>query len=135
MMKFGVTPSLPFNPGALPASLQSATGAVSSGSVTQLAAKSADQLSQGLAGTQPMNIGLAFDKTAVKDTSVDSTYGSRTEKVLNNFLQNPLLKGEGGGPSESVCSHLLIFIHDNEILLPFLLIIKAELTFILHIEF
>lgn len=101
MLKFGITPSLPFNPGVLPASLQSATGAVSSGSVTQLAAKSADQLSQGLAGTQPMNIGLAFDKTAVKDTSVDSTYGSRTEKVLNNFLQNPLLKGEGGGPSES----------------------------------
>ncbi|AES94332.1 hypothetical protein MtrunA17_Chr5g0399691 [Medicago truncatula] len=101
MIKFGITPSLPFNLGVLPASLQSATGAVSSGSVTQLAAKSADQLSQGLAGTQPMNIGLAFDKTAVKDTSVDSTYGSRTEKVLNNFLQNPLLKGEGGGPTES----------------------------------
>lgn len=101
MMKFGITPSLPFNPGALPASLQSATGAVSSGSVTQLATKSADQLSQGLVGSQPMNIGLAFDKTAIKDTSADSTYGSRTEKVLNNFLQNPLLKGEGGGPSES----------------------------------
>lgn len=113
MMKFGITPSLPFSPGAFPSSLQSATSTVSQGSMIPLVTKSADQLSQGLAGSQPMNIGLAFDKTAIKDTAVDTTYGSRTEKVLNNFLQNPLLKGEGGSSSETVCSHLLTFIHDN----------------------
>jgi hypothetical protein len=114
MMKFGLTPSLPFSPGAFPASLQSATSTAIPGSMTQLASKSTDQLSQGLAGSQPMNIGSAFDKTAFKDTAADTTYGTRTEKVLNNFLQNPLLKGEGGGGSnEAVCSHILTFIHDN----------------------
>lgn len=113
MMKFGLTPSLPFSPGAFPSSLQSVTSTVSTGSMMPLVTKSADQLSQGLAGSQAMNIGLAFDKTAIKDTAVDTTYGSRTEKVLNNFLQNPLLKGEGGASGEAVCSHLLTFIHDN----------------------
>lgn len=107
MMKFGLTPSLPFSQGAFPASLQSATSTVSPGSMMQLATKSADQASQGLAGSQPMNIGSAFDKTVIKDTSVDTAFGSRTEQVLNNFLQNPLLKGEGGAPGEAVCSHLL----------------------------
>ncbi|CAJ2645881.1 uncharacterized protein LOC123911423 isoform X2 [Trifolium pratense] len=101
MMKFGLTPSLPFSPGAFPTSLQSATSTAIPGSMMQLATKSADQLSQGLAGSQPMNIGSAFDKTALKDTAADTTYGTRTEKVLNNFLQNPLLKGEGGGSSEA----------------------------------
>ncbi|XP_004511729.1 uncharacterized protein [Cicer arietinum] len=101
MMKFGLTPSLPFSQGAFPASLQSATSTVSPGSMMQLATKSADQASQGLAGSQPMNIGSAFDKTVIKDTSVDTAFGSRTEQVLNNFLQNPLLKGEGGAPGEA----------------------------------
>ncbi|CAI8589108.1 unnamed protein product [Vicia faba] len=101
MMKFGLTPSFPFSPGAFPSSLQSATSAVSPGSMMPLVTKSTDQLSQGLAGSQPMNIGLAFEKTAIKDTAVDTTYGSRTEKVLNNFLQNPLLKVEGGASSEA----------------------------------
>ncbi|KAK2426192.1 hypothetical protein QL285_024887 [Trifolium repens] len=106
MMKFGLTPSLPFSPGAFPASLQSATSTAIPGSMTQLASKSTDQLSQGLAGSQPMNIGSAFDKTAFKDTAADTTYGTRTEKVLNNFLQNPLLKGEGGGGSNEAAGRL-----------------------------
>lgn len=110
MMKFGLTPSLPFSPGAFPASLQSATSTVntnqiSAGSMMQLATKSADQVSQGLAGSQPMQVGSAFENTALKGTAADPTFGSRTEKVLNNFLQNPMLKGEGGGLGETVCTH------------------------------
>lgn len=112
MMKFGVTPSLPFSQGAFPASFQSATSTVSksqtsAGSMMQLATKSADQVSQGLTGSQPMQIGSGFDNTAV-----DTAFGSRTEKVLNNFLQNPLLKGGGGGGggglNEAVCFHFHI---------------------------
>ncbi|XP_061343979.1 uncharacterized protein LOC133289947 isoform X1 [Gastrolobium bilobum] len=106
MMKFGLTPSLPFSQGAFPASLQSAistvnTNQMSTGSMMQLATKSADQVSQGLAGSQPMHIGSAFENTTLKGTAVDSESGSRTEKVISNFLQNPLLKGEGGGLDEA----------------------------------
>lgn len=113
MMKFGVTPSLPFSQGGFPASLRSATSTVSNsqtsaGSMMQLATKSADQVSQGLTGFQPMQVGSAFDNTAIKETAVDTAFGSRTEKVLNNFLQNPLLKGEGGGLNEAVCIHFHI---------------------------
>ncbi|KAJ1391724.1 hypothetical protein SESBI_36384 [Sesbania bispinosa] len=101
MMKFGLSPSLPFSQGAFPASLQSATSTVntdkiSAGSMMQIATKSVDQVSQGLTGSQPMQIGSAFENTALKGTAVDSAFGSRTEKVINSFLHNPLLKGEGG---------------------------------------
>lgn len=105
MMKFGVTPNLPFGQGALPTSLQSGLGTVNSnqisaGSMMQLATKGADQIPQGLAGSQPLQIGSAFENTALKGKVTDSTYGSRTEKVLSNFLQNPVLKGEGEGQDE-----------------------------------
>ncbi|XP_057449770.1 uncharacterized protein LOC130741023 isoform X2 [Lotus japonicus] len=115
MMKFGLTPSLPFSQSAIPASLQSATGTfntnkISAGSMVQLATRSTDHISQSPAGSQPVQIGSAFENTALKGTSVDSAlkgtsvdsaFGSRTEKVLNNFLQSPVLKGEGGGSDEA----------------------------------
>lgn len=111
MMKFGVTPNLPFGLGALPTSLQSGLGTVNSsqisaGSMMQLATKGADQVPQGLAGSQPLQIGSAFENTALRGKVTDSTYGSRTEKVLSNFLQNPVLKGEGEGHDEMVCTYL-----------------------------
>nr|KYP67117.1 hypothetical protein KK1_013440 [Cajanus cajan] len=76
MTKFGLSPSLPF---------------------TQ-----ADQVSQGLAGSLPVQIGSDFENTPLRGTAVDSTFGSRTEKVISNFLQDPILKGEGGGLDEAV---------------------------------
>ncbi|CAL0314325.1 unnamed protein product [Lupinus luteus] len=111
MMKFGITPDLPFGPGALPTSLQSGLGIVNSnqtsaGSMMQLATKGVDQASQGLAGSQPLQIGSAFGNTALKGKALDSKFESRTEKVLNNFLQNPLLKGEGE-PHDEVGGRLL----------------------------
>ncbi|KAF7828471.1 hypothetical protein G2W53_019635 [Senna tora] len=99
MMKFGITPNLPFGQGALPTSLQSGIGMTnvasnqtSMGNMMQLAKKQVDQASQSLTGSQPMQTGSVSE-----GNTVDSTYGSRTEKVLNNFLQNPLLKGEDSG--------------------------------------
>ncbi|XP_020217586.1 uncharacterized protein LOC109801030 [Cajanus cajan] len=107
MTKFGLSPSLPFTQGAFPSPLQSTISAVntnqgSAQSTIQLATKSADQVSQGLAGSLPVQIGSDFENTPLRGTAVDSTFGSRTEKVISNFLQDPILKGEGGGLDEAV---------------------------------
>ncbi|TKY70783.1 hypothetical protein E2542_SST07076 [Spatholobus suberectus] len=107
MTKFGLSPSLPFSQGAFPPSLESAVSTVntnqsSAGSTMQLATKSADKVSQGLAGSIPVQIGSDVENTPLRSTAVDPTFGSRTEKVISNFLQNPLLKGEGGGLDEAV---------------------------------
>ncbi|KAK7307758.1 hypothetical protein VNO77_41104 [Canavalia gladiata] len=101
MTKFGLSPSLPFSQDSFPPSLQSAvstinTNQISAGSTKQLATKSADLVSQGLAGSQPMKIGSDFENTPLGGIAADSTFGSRTEKVISSFVQNPLLKGEGG---------------------------------------
>ncbi|XP_027361924.1 uncharacterized protein LOC113869675 isoform X2 [Abrus precatorius] len=123
MTKLGLSPSLPFSQGAFPPSLQSAvstanTNQISAGSMMQVATKSADQLSPGLAGSQPMQIGLDFANTPLRGSAVGSTFNSRTEKVISNFLQNPLLQGEEGGlneaagrlQSENKILHMVIFI-------------------------
>ncbi|KAK7309074.1 hypothetical protein RJT34_05521 [Clitoria ternatea] len=107
MTKFGLSPNLPISQGAFPSSLQGAvstvnTHQISAGSTMQLATKSPHQVSHGLAGSQPMQIGSDFQNTSLRGTAVDSSFGSRTEKVLSNFLQNPLLKGEEGGVDEAV---------------------------------
>ena len=112
MMKFGITPSLPFGQGAFPASFQSGISTVnknqiSPGSMMQWAAKPTDQVTQDPAGSQPKQIGSAFENTAFKGNAVDSKFSSRTEKVISNFLQNPLLNGEEGGLDKAVCTHFL----------------------------
>ncbi|KAL2348196.1 hypothetical protein Fmac_002196 [Flemingia macrophylla] len=107
MKKFGLSSSLPFSQGAFSSSLQNTASAVntnqsSARSTMQWATKSTDQVSQGLAGSLPVQIGLDFENTSLRGTAVDSTFGSRTEKVLSNFLQDPILKGEGAGLDEAV---------------------------------
>ena len=90
MVKFGIAPELPIGQGALSSSLQGGMSMMSNssvqnpmGSIMQLATKLPDQTSEGV---------LGFGN---KSTSVDTAVGSRTEKVLSSFLQNPILKGEG----------------------------------------
>ncbi|KAL5168235.1 50S ribosomal protein L19, chloroplastic [Glycine soja] len=107
MTKIGLSPSLAFSQGAFPQSLQSAVSTVntnqsSAGSMMQLATKSTDQVSQGQPEPQPVQIGSDFENNPLRGTAVGSAFGSRTEKVISNFLQNPLLKGEGGGLDEAV---------------------------------
>ncbi|KAK7367733.1 hypothetical protein VNO80_09751 [Phaseolus coccineus] len=107
MTKFGLSPSLDLNQAAFPPSLQNAVNTVntnqsSAGSMMQLATKSTDPVSQGLAGSRPVQIGTDFENTPLRSTAVDSAYGSRTEKVISNFLQNPVLKGEGEGLDEAI---------------------------------
>ncbi|XP_047177672.1 uncharacterized protein LOC124844716 isoform X1 [Vigna umbellata] len=104
--KLGLSPSLALNQAAFPPS-QNAVSTVNTnqsfaGSMMQLATKSTDQASQGLAGSLPVQIGSDFENTPLRSTAVDSAFGSRTEKVISNFLQNPLLKGEGEGLDEAI---------------------------------
>eukprot|EP00256_Glycine_max_P052639 XP_014619027.1 uncharacterized protein LOC102661190 [Glycine max] len=80
------------------------TNQSSAGSMMQLATKSTDQVSQGQPEPQPVQIGSDFENNPLRGTAVGSAFGSRTEKVISNFLQNPLLKGEGGGLDEAVCT-------------------------------
>ncbi|KAI9076474.1 hypothetical protein K1719_041460 [Acacia pycnantha] len=106
MIKFGIGPKLPFGQGALPSSLQGSIGMInaaskqsSTGNLMHLATKALDQTSQ-TTGSQPMQIGSVSENVPLKGKAVDSTFGSRTEKVLDEFLQNPLVKGEGDANDE-----------------------------------
>jgi hypothetical protein len=53
-----------------------------------------EDTSQGLPGYGNIGSGSTYENFASKGTAIDSPFGSRTEKVLSSFLQNPVLKGE-----------------------------------------
>ncbi|KAK8285108.1 hypothetical protein V6Z12_D08G202600 [Gossypium hirsutum] len=81
MNKFGISSNLPFNEGAFPASFQS------------------DTTSQGLPGPGNTSRGSAYQKLSSESPN-ETSFGTRTEKVLNSFLQNPLLKEDETNLSE-----------------------------------
>ncbi|XP_027083297.1 uncharacterized protein [Coffea arabica] len=99
MMRFGIAPSLPAVKGALPESLQGGLSMTSHrsisnplGTVAQVAKKAPELKRQGLPGDAST---VSSDETeAYKSTPLNASYSSQTEKVLSNFLQNPLLKDE-----------------------------------------
>ncbi|EXC02071.1 hypothetical protein L484_024036 [Morus notabilis] len=102
MMKFGMSPNLPIGQGALPSSLQGGMSMVNNlstqnpmGSMMQLATKLPDQLSQGLPGYENKSAGTNYGNITSTTPSNDAAFGTRTEKVLSSFLQNPIVKGEG----------------------------------------
>jgi len=138
MTKFGLSPSLALNQPAFPPSLQNAVNTVntnqsSAGSMMQLATKSTDPVSHGLAGSRPVQIRSDLENTPLRSTAVDSAFGSRTEKVISNFLQNPVLKGEGEGLDEAVCTHL----HKSQLNAMLSIILDIYLIFInfdLHVD-
>ncbi|KAA8522175.1 hypothetical protein F0562_012848 [Nyssa sinensis] len=91
MKKFGLSPNLSLGQGMLPASLQSGMSMINEpsiqnpmGSIMQLATKVPDA----------SNAGSTYETFASNSPPIDSSYGSRTEKVIGNFLQNPILKDE-----------------------------------------
>ncbi|KAK0586520.1 hypothetical protein LWI29_008306 [Acer saccharum] len=103
MLKFGMGPNLSIGQGTLPMSLQSGMGLTNEPSnqspmanLMQLATKVPDYTSQVLPATGNQTTGSTYEEFAHKSTStaVDTSFG-RTEKVLSNFLQNPILKQEG----------------------------------------
>lgn len=110
MMKFGIVPNLPIGQGSLSSSLQGGMSMLKNsssqnpvGSIMQIATKLPDHTSQGLAGYDSKRTDSSYVNTIAKNTSIDTAFGSRTEKVLSNFLQNPVLKGEGSELNEVVC--------------------------------
>ncbi|PPR86928.1 hypothetical protein GOBAR_AA33761 [Gossypium barbadense] len=92
MMKFGKAPGLPFIGGAFPASFRSGWTTTNEpsrnplGNMNQIVSKLADSTSQGLPGP-----GI---------TSRGSTFGTRTEKVLSSFLQNPVFNDDETSQNE-----------------------------------
>ncbi|KAK3434663.1 hypothetical protein EUGRSUZ_D02124 [Eucalyptus grandis] len=103
MLKFGMAPNLSIGQGALPASLQGGlnmmnmpSNANQIGNPMQLGPKLAENISPRLPGLGTMGLGSSHESISfpsVPEHSDPST-ASRTEKVLNDFLQNPVLKQE-----------------------------------------
>ncbi|KAK3008949.1 hypothetical protein RJ639_014032 [Escallonia herrerae] len=87
MVKFGVTPSLSTLQGVLPASLQNGmtmvnkpTNQTPEEGIMQSTTKFPNNTSQGLPHTGSLN--------------TPSKYGSQTQKVISNFLKNPMLNDD-----------------------------------------
>lgn len=107
MMKFGIAPNLSTFQGNLPASLQSGmtmlndpTNQNQTGSIMGFAKKVPDNASQGLSQDANSQIVSTYETFASKSPPLNVPYGSRTEKVINNFLQNTVLKSEDREPNE-----------------------------------
>ncbi|XP_040987219.1 uncharacterized protein LOC121235065 isoform X1 [Juglans microcarpa x Juglans regia] len=101
VLKFGIAPNLSIGQGALPVSLQGGMSMMNQslgqnpmGSIMQLGAKGPEDTRQGLPGYENIGSGSTYESFASKGTPTDSSFSSRTEKVISSFLQNPVLKGE-----------------------------------------
>lgn len=109
MTKLGIAPNISVGQDSVPTSLQSGMSTVSEpssqnplGSIKQLATKLPDQTSQGMHGYGNIGLNSSYESFTSKSSPIDTSFGTRTEKVLSNFLQNPILKGDGTDPNEMV---------------------------------
>ncbi|XP_065857052.1 uncharacterized protein [Euphorbia lathyris] len=102
MTKFGVDPNLSGAEGSFPnpMSLQSGMSSFNGpsvqnplGSITQLTTKipETSQGTQGYGYTSPYS---SYGSSTSTSGQVAPPFGSRTEQVLNSFLQNPILNGD-----------------------------------------
>ncbi|KAF2282726.1 hypothetical protein GH714_043555 [Hevea brasiliensis] len=99
MAKFGMAPNLSIGQGALPMSMQSGLSTVNGpsiqnplGSITQLATKLPDQTPESMHGYGSMIPHSSYENSTPTSSIVDTPFGSRTEKVISGFLNNPILK-------------------------------------------
>ncbi|XP_019263523.1 PREDICTED: uncharacterized protein LOC109241253 isoform X2 [Nicotiana attenuata] len=109
MMKSGMSTGLSVGQGILPPTLQAGMRTINEasnqnplGSVNSLEVKVPHSSSVGLL-TDTNTSSLSSHENETSRTNVSSSntsYSSRTEKVLSNFLQSPLLKDEGGTANE-----------------------------------
>lgn len=88
MKKFGVTPSLPAIQGFAPVSLQGGLSSVNN-PFNQNPLGNIMQVTNEVQENVVSSSGIASESAAL-----NAPYGSQTEKVVSNFLQNPLLKDE-----------------------------------------
>lgn len=97
-----VAPNLSTTEGTLPASLQSGMDMTIPnnpanqnpiGSFSQLGKNIPHSISSGLSNLNSQTTS-AYEPFASKSSPLHTSYGSRTEKVLDSFLKSPALKGE-----------------------------------------
>ncbi|XVE65158.1 hypothetical protein DITRI_Ditri07aG0158900 [Diplodiscus trichospermus] len=100
MTKFGIAPNLPFSQGASPESFQSGLTTTNElsmqnplGNMNQMVSKLPDSTFQSLHRPGNMSRGSAYEKFSSRSPT-ETSFGSRTEKVLNSFMQNPIVKEE-----------------------------------------
>ena len=117
MMKFGMAPNLPFSEGAFPVSFQSGLTTTNElsiqnplGNMKQMVSKLPDPTSQSLHGPGNMSRGSAYEKFSSKSPT-ETSFGSRTEQVLNSFLQNPVSKEDETSLNELVCKDTFMLVH------------------------
>lgn len=115
MKKFGMAPSLPSIQGFVPISLQGGLSMVNEspnqnplGNSIQFPKQLPDSTTPGMLGDQ--NVVSSSETMALRGPSLNGASSSRTEKVLSNFLQNPLLKDKENEVNELVCevNHFLL---------------------------
>ncbi|KAF5200136.1 dynamin, partial [Thalictrum thalictroides] len=101
MMKFGALPGLPVGQNFLPESVKSSMSMANSsfvqnpkGHVVPSALTTAELTPQGQTRNGSFDMGSTYKNIASRESPLNTSFGSRTEKVINGFLQNPLLKDE-----------------------------------------
>ncbi|XP_022159479.1 uncharacterized protein LOC111025882 [Momordica charantia] len=94
MKKLGNNPSLPITQGAGPVSLQSAMSMTNATAQHPIA--SIEKLAKEVPETVPRNLsgyGNVSKGSPVGNAVSSRSFGSRTEKVIDSFLQNPVFRG------------------------------------------
>ncbi|XP_021765804.1 uncharacterized protein LOC110730317 isoform X2 [Chenopodium quinoa] len=97
MMKFGVAPDLSIGQGLLPASVQSSMTAIQvsaqdpMGSIAQFGKKIPDVKNQD---PPDGKVNLGIERFGSEDVPSKLSLGNRTEKLINGFLQDPVMIGE-----------------------------------------
>ncbi|XP_055832196.1 uncharacterized protein LOC129901103 isoform X2 [Solanum dulcamara] len=109
MMKSGMSPGLSIGQGIIPASLQAGMKTVNEASIQNplgianpLEVKVPHSSSPGLLTDRNTNALSSHesDTSRANVSSSNASYSSRTEKVINNFLQSPLVKDEDSTTNE-----------------------------------
>ncbi|XP_057518611.1 uncharacterized protein LOC130799510 isoform X1 [Amaranthus tricolor] len=98
MLKFGGASSLSIGQGLLPTSVQSSMTVIKGStqdpleSIVKLGKTLPDTSSQVHAGDGKLNVG--FERFRLEDVPSKLSPGTRTEKIINGFLQDPILREE-----------------------------------------
>ncbi|XP_038888208.1 uncharacterized protein LOC120078076 [Benincasa hispida] len=95
MTKLGNNPSLPMSQGAVPVSLQSASS-ITNASANEHPIASIREFAKEVPETAPGNLSGYEDVSkgsTLRNTLSSRSFGTRTEKVIDSFLQNPVFKG------------------------------------------
>ncbi|KAL5728442.1 hypothetical protein ACHQM5_001524 [Ranunculus cassubicifolius] len=113
MMRFGAVPSLSAGRSFLPESFKSSTTTRNEismkdplGNIVPLASKVSGITSQVHSRDGNFDMGSTYESFASQKFPLDTSFGSRTEKVISGFLQSPLLKDEADIHLNDKAGHL-----------------------------